>query len=793
MNRTNWWKRNAERRPRTQRPYVCRPRAEELEPRCLLSVTVRPIDEVGNNVDNPNFGAAGTDLIRLSAVAYADLISKPSLPNKSPTFVPSPRTVSNILDIQADPNNPSQDLNTVDQNGLSDFGYSFGQFLDHDMDLTLDGGPAFNIPKDPNQPNDPIGSLLFTRSQTDPATGTSTSNPLQQVNSNTSFIDLSQVYGSTQTVSDALRTFSGGKLKSSPGADGVVGTADDLLPYNTTAALAYNNNQPYFTQAQLKAFNMANDAGLVPSDQLFVAGDRRANETTELISLQTLFMRNHNNLASQLQQSHPDWSDEQIFQEARKLNIAEFQNIVYTGYLPALLGPNAITAYSGYNAGTDSSIANEFSTVAYRFGHSLLNNVVQRHDNTGASIGDISLAENFFDPNLISGTASTDPFGNSSSDIGAVLKGDADGHAQAMDVMAVSNIRNLLFGQGGPGEDLISRDIWRAHDNGIGTYNQVRAGLGLPLITDDATHGFDQITSDPAVQAKLESAYATLLVQNGVPTGLTAGDIDPFAAGLAEDHVSGSDMGPLFTTILANQFTRLRDGDRFFYLNESISPEEQTILDQGSTLGQIISGNTTATNLQADVFRNLSTENASPKGFFTSGSGQAALTDPQAPTMLKPAIYNGLVAALDPNNTGTLALVGSDGNHLSDTFLQTYANVKNFLKSNGGSSMATKLSIQLLTAELNVALGVSNLDPTTSVFVPAVTLPGTTQTLSATLQNSLSSNGVTNPSGITSIQNLLNASITQLNSANPDTTYQEALKDTLDGINNNETVFILNS
>src|SRR5262249_35615111 len=150
------------------------------------------------------------------------------------------------------------------------------------------------------------------------------------------------------------------------------------------------------------------------------------------------------------------------------------------------------------------------------------------------------------------------------------------------------------------------------------------------------------------------------------------------------------------------------------------------------------------------------------KGFFTNGNGQAALTDPNAPTMLKTPIYNGLVAGLDPNGTGTLALVDSNGNHLADTFLQTYANVKSFRQSNGGAGMAGKLSIQLLTAELNILL--HNVDATTSVFTPAVT------TLTPTLQNSLSTNGVTNPSGIAKIQTILDASITQLNSASPDTT-----------------------
>src|SRR5262249_3787573 len=146
---------------------------------------------------------------------------------------------------------------------------------------------GFPIPKDPTHPTDPIGldpnspntTLAFTRSIFDPATGnagpdgivgTADDVPRQQINVSTSFLDLSQVYGSTTFVSDALRTHSGGLLKSSPGADGILGTADDLLPFNTTAALPYNNNQPYFTQAQLDAFGMANDAHLVSSDQLFV-------------------------------------------------------------------------------------------------------------------------------------------------------------------------------------------------------------------------------------------------------------------------------------------------------------------------------------------------------------------------------------------------------------------------------------------------------------------------------------------------------------------------------------------
>src|SRR5262249_43815589 len=157
-----------------------------------------------------------------------------------------------------DPNNPSQDLNTVNRSSLSDYTYVFGQFLDHDLDLTTtNSGQAFDIVA--NQAGDPFnppGIIPFTRSTFDAATGTGTGNPRQQVNSVTSFLDGSQIYGSDAVTASKLRTHVGGKLKTSPG---------NLLPLN---------NSTYFPNGTLL---MANDAHIVPDTQLFAAGDVRAN------------------------------------------------------------------------------------------------------------------------------------------------------------------------------------------------------------------------------------------------------------------------------------------------------------------------------------------------------------------------------------------------------------------------------------------------------------------------------------------------------------------------------------
>ncbi len=537
----------------------------------------RPVDEVGNNVAHPYWGTAGADLLRLTPAEFANGYSSPSLPQD-----PSARLISDILDNQADPADPSQDMQTVNQRSLSALADAFGQFMDHSMDLTLDNGSSLPI----SVPvGDPIGGpadtpLAFAASNTDPATGTGPGNPAQQINSVTSYLDLSQVYGSDQGTDDALRTFVGGLMKTSPGG---------LPPLD---------NSTYFTAAQLAAINASvggmADAGAMPESGMFVTGDSRGNETIELTVLQTLFLDNHNRIARELHKEHRGWDDEQLFQEARKINIAQFQSIVYNEWIPDVLGRHALAPYKGYNPKVNATIATEFSTVAFRFGHTLLSDDLERQGNNGLAVApDVPVALDFFDPTILNGRGgqtTTDPVtGLATTDIGAVLKGDADVEAQAEDLQVVSGVRNLLFNEVIPGvgfgQDLVALDIERARDNGIGSYNQVRVALGLPAVTS-----FAQITSNVQVQQELQQAYGNV------------NNIDAFEGGLAENLVPGSSVGPLFQAIMVNQFTRLRDGDRFFYLNEQFSPSEEAIIRRGDTLARVIKANTGITNVPGDVF-----------------------------------------------------------------------------------------------------------------------------------------------------------------------------------------------
>jgi hypothetical protein len=373
-----------------------------------------------------------------------------------------------------------------------------------------------------------------------------TPNPRQQTNLISAYLDGSVIYGSDSARAVALRSFQGGKLAT---------TAGNLPPLNTGG------------------FPNANDAHLFPDNELFLAGDVRANENIELTAIHALFVREHNQIASAIAAANSWLNDEQIFQLTRRMVVAELQVITYNEFLPALLGPNALRPYYGYNPFVNSGIATEFST-AFRIGHTLVNDDVEFFDNDANPVRDeLELAEAFFNPVPLKETG-PDP----------VLKYLATDNAREVDTEIVPGLRNFLFGPPGAGGlDLASLNIQRGRDHGLSDYNRTRAAYGLPRVTS-----FAEITSNAALQAKLLSLYGNV------------DSIDLWVGGLAEDHVAGASVGPTFQKIMANQFERIRDGDRMWYARIFWGPQLQAI--EQTRLSDVIRRNTTVTKLQDNVF-----------------------------------------------------------------------------------------------------------------------------------------------------------------------------------------------
>jgi peroxidase len=517
-------------KPKTQRSEILPVSLEALEARQMMSTVYAPIDGTGNNLLHVEWGSTNEDFLRIVKAAYGDGVSSPAGQD-----LPSARAISNLLSAQ------SADM-TGNARGLSDYIYAWGQFLDHDIDLTNtqsgDGAETLNIAVPKGDPYfDPASTgtqvIPLTRSAYDLATGTSKTNVRQQINAITAFIDGSQIYGSDEATAASLRMFTGGKLKTSDG---------NLLPTDETG--------------------------------FFVAGDIRVDENTGLIAMQTMFMREHNRVATQMAQHNPTWSDEEVYQHARRVVIGELQRITYNEFLPALLGSIKITPYKGYNAKVNPGISNEFATAAFRFGHSLLNDDIEFLDNNGNPVREeISLAESFFNPDIVK-----------ESGIDGVLKYLASDNANELDNKIVDSLRNFLFGPPGAGGlDLAALNIQRGRDHGLADYNTTRAAYGLKKVTT-----FAQITANVDLQKALKSIYGSV------------DKIDLWVGLLAEDHVKGSSVGQLTGAILVNQFTRLRDGDRFWYQNQ-LKGKELAMVEK-TTLAEVIKRNTGTYNLQENVF-----------------------------------------------------------------------------------------------------------------------------------------------------------------------------------------------
>lgn len=145
-----------------------------------------------------------------------------------------------------------------------------------------------------------------------------------QLNGITHWLDASMVYGSSQAELDNLRTGQNGLLKSTLSEEG-----KELLPLRPSCS------DPTCYYAGSLAFKSLRNFHIYKK---FYIGDERAQENPQLATLHTLMMREHNRLARDLKTVNPQWDDETLFQEARRIVIAEIQHITYNEYLPALLG-----------------------------------------------------------------------------------------------------------------------------------------------------------------------------------------------------------------------------------------------------------------------------------------------------------------------------------------------------------------------------------------------------------------------------------------------------------------------
>ncbi|KAG8235448.1 hypothetical protein J437_LFUL015796 [Ladona fulva] len=303
--------------------------------------------------------------------------------------------------------------------------------------------------------------------------------------------------------------------------------------------------------------------------------------------MHTIWMREHNRLASELRQINPIWDGETIYQEARKIVGAEMQHITYTHWLPSIIGPtgmNMLGSYQGYNPMVDASISNVFATAAFRFGHSLINPVLQRlnYNFTSISEGPLPLHKAFFSPWRLVEEGGVDPLMRGLFSVPAKLKTPHQTLNSELTERLFEVAHEVAL-------DLAAINIQRGRDHGLPGYNAYRKACDLR-----EAETFDDLQYEirnEKLREKLKHLY-------GHP-----GNVDVWVGGILEDPVPGGKIGPLFRCILVEQFRRLRDGDRFWYENPSVfKPEQLTQIKQSSLARVICDNGDNITEINQDVF-----------------------------------------------------------------------------------------------------------------------------------------------------------------------------------------------
>ncbi len=510
------------------------------------------------------------------------------------TDLPAARDVSDAV-----MNQGTQDI--PNSFGVNEYFQFFGQVLTHDIAEAATGASG--------DPPIFVAGLPFpiTRTPYELEGGVR-----QQINEETSFLDLSMVYGNKQELLDLVRADTvdkyGNKIESAKlllGADELLPTIQEVANHHGISAFEVLKiftapgfgglPNPFPTGANAGLTDAQIEASIAGTyEQNYFAGDNRVNQTPLLISQQTIWAREHNYQVDKLTPyaQKYGWTQDQLFEAARAITEAEWQKVVYKEYLPKLIGEHALDAYTGYDKNVDPSIINEFTTVAFRFGHDQSSQTQQPLDEFGNPATPGGLTVFTLATAFIAGANGA----RTAEDLDAWIRGQLSAYTQEIDGLVVDGNRNTLFGIGANGApvtaDLEVFDIMRARDHGVASYNQLREAMGLSTYSSFEEYALDNgIDVNSQRFIDLKNVY-----------GDDIGKLDAIIGGLLEEKYYDSQLGETFTKIIAYQFENLRDGDQLYYENRFAGDPKLLAEIEGTSLADILARTTGIDYIYRDAF-----------------------------------------------------------------------------------------------------------------------------------------------------------------------------------------------
>lgn len=344
----------------------------------------RSIDGRGNNLKNPEWGASGTPFSRFASKNYEDGIYsiKKSVTGED---LPNPRLLVVELLMKAGRSPPPPISYNIDALliilfATHDLHYQVPvqpkstdkeiQCCSEDrrekLPRTLSNSACLPIEvssDDPFYKNGNVGCLNMVRSQLGKYSHDVQAGEI--VNQATAYLDLSLIYGNHESETKQVRLYKSGKLRMGK---------NNVLPVGPNGEYLKSMNRFILTPL----------ASIWPA----------------------LFSRNHNHLAERLADLNPHWKDEILFQEARRINIANFQfNLITAKSIEKVFGRPINANYSELrNVGTFLEFSFTYRGAHYYLPSDMLfldenYNETLRVPHSDA-IGRIDLLENHFDDAL---------------------------------------------------------------------------------------------------------------------------------------------------------------------------------------------------------------------------------------------------------------------------------------------------------------------------------------------------------------------------------------------------------
>jgi Ca2+-binding RTX toxin-like protein len=326
------------------------------------------------------------------------------------------------------------------------------------------------------------------------------------------------------------------------------------------------------------------------------------------------------------------WNGARLFQSAKFVTEMQYQHLVFEEFARKV--QPFVNVFVNYDGELDPAILGEFAHTVYRFGHSMLNESVDRYD-ADYNADHIDLISAFLNPI---------EYANSGIDAeeaaGALARGMTRQRGNEIDEFVTEALRNNLVGLP---LDLAAINIARGRETGVPSLNEARAqffaGSGdsqvkpyeswfdfalnlknpVSIINFVAAYGTHQSILDAqTVEDKRTAAMNLVIEGDGSPadrldflnaTGAYAGgslgglnNVDFWIGGLAEKKmVFGGMLGSTFNFVFEVQLEALQDADRFYYLSR-LANLNMTAQLENNKFSDMIHRNTTATHLPGDVF-----------------------------------------------------------------------------------------------------------------------------------------------------------------------------------------------